>query len=101
MVKHVIVWQFNDELTDAEKTQLKADIKKRLLALVGVVPGLLDVTVETEPLETSNADWLLDCTLESFEALKGYAVHPAHVAVAKELILPNSKTRSCIDYEVK
>ncbi len=100
MVKHVILWQFNDELTAEEKANLKAEIKERLHALVGVVPGLVEVIVETEPLETSNADWLLDCTLESFEALKGYAVHPDHVAVAKELILPNSKTRVCMDYEV-
>lgn len=100
MVKHVIIWQFNEELSEAEKTQLKADIKERLLALVGVVPGLLEMKVETEPLETSNTDWMLDATLEDFEALKGYAVHPAHVAVAKELILPNNKTRSCMDYEI-
>ena len=100
MVKHVILWQFNDELSEQEKTELKATIKKELLALVGVVPGLLDITVNTEPLETSNADWMLDCTLESFEALKGYATHPAHVAVAKNYILPNSKTRICMDYEV-
>lgn len=100
MVKHVILWQFNDELSAEEKEQLKADIKKRLEALVGVVPGLREVIVETDPLETSNADWLLDCTLDDEDSLKGYAVHPAHVAVAKELILPNSKTRVCMDYEV-
>ena len=100
MVKHVILWQFNEELSTEEKEQLKANIKERLEALVGVVPGLRDVTVETKPMETSNADWLLDCTLDDEDALKGYAVHPAHVAVAKELILPNSKTRVCMDYEV-
>ena len=28
---------------------------------------------------------------------KGYAVHPAHVAVAKEKVVPYTKTRTCMD----
>ena len=42
---------------------------------------------------------MLDSTLESAEALKGYAVHPAHVAVANGKVRPYVKVRSCIDYE--
>lgn len=34
------------------------------------------------------------------EALKGYAVHPAHVAVADGKVRPHTKTRVCMDYEV-
>ena len=51
-------------------------------------------------LPTSNADVMLDTTLESFEALKGYAMHPAHVAVADGKVRPYTKTRVCLDYEV-
>ena len=35
---------------------------------------------------------MLDTTLESFEALKSYAVHPAHVAVADGKVRPYTKT---------
>ena len=43
---------------------------------------------------------MLDSTLESFDALKGYAVHPDHVAVADGKVRPNVKSRVCMDYEV-
>ena len=96
MVKHIILWQLKDELSDAEKAAVKAGIKEGLEGLVGKVPGLLEVHVNI----MSNADVMLDTTLESFEALKGYAVHPAHVAVADGKVRPYTKTRVCMDYEV-
>ena len=47
----------------------------------------------------SNADMMLDSTLESPEALKGYAVHPEHVEVANTKIKPFACVRTCLDYE--
>ena len=91
MVKHIILWQLKDELSDAEKAAVKAGIKEGLEGLVGKVPGLLEVHVNINGLPTSNADVMLDTTLESFEALKGYAVHPAHVAVADGKVRPSPR----------
>ena len=88
MVKHIILWQLKDEFSAEEKAAIKADIKAGLEGLVGKVPGLLEVTVNINGLPTSNADLMLDTTLESYEALKGYAVHPAHVAVADGKVRP-------------
>ena len=98
MVKHVLLWQFKDEMSDAEKTAAKAKMKKELEALVGVVPGLLSLRVITEPLETSNADVMLDSKMTDFEALRGYIVHPAHVAAAT-FVRSVVKSRVCMDYE--
>ena len=100
MVKHVILWQLKDELSAEQKNTVKAEIKKGLEGLAGKVPGLVDIKVNINGLPTSNADLMLDSTLESFEALKGYAVHPAHVAVADGVVRPNTKLRVCLDYEV-
>ena len=100
MVKHVILWTLNPELSEEEKAKVKAEIKAGLEGLVGKVPGLLDVKVHIDGrLASSNADVMLDSTLESEEALKGYAVHPAHVAVADGVVRPNTKLRVCLDYE--
>ncbi len=101
MVKHIILWQLKDELVGEEKAKVKAGIKEGLEGLVGQVPGLLSVHVQTEGLESSNADVMLDTTLESAEALKGYAGHPAHVAVANSKVRPFTKTRVCMDFEVE
>jgi hypothetical protein len=100
MVKHIILWQLKDELSAAEKAEIKANIKTGLEGLAGQIPGLVEVHVNINGLPTSNADVMLDTTLESFEALKGYAVHPAHVAVADGKVRPYTKTRVCLDYEV-
>ena len=100
MVKHVILWQLKDELTAEEKQKVKAEIKAGLEGLAGQIPGLTSIHVQTEGLASSNADLMLDSTLESEEALKGYAVHPAHVAVADGVVRPNAKTRVCMDFEV-
>ena len=100
MVKHIILWQLKDELSQAERTKAKNEIKNGLEALKGVVPGLKEIKVNINPLETSNADVMLDSTMESFEALKGYAVHPEHVKVAQGIVKPNVKLRVCMDYEI-
>ena len=77
-----------------------AVIKEGLEGLKGIVPGLIEIKVQTEKLASSNADVLLDSTLESEDALKGYALHPAHVKVADTKVRPFTKSRVCIDYEV-
>ena len=99
MVKHIILWQLRDELSPAEKAAAKAAIKAGLEGLDGVVPGLLSIQVHTEGLTSSTADLMLDSAFESADALKGYSVHPAHVAVADGCVRPNVKTRLCLDFE--
>ena len=100
MVKHVILWTLKDELSADEKQQVKAGIKSGLEGLQGKIPGMTEIHVYTNGLETSNADLMLDSTFESFDALKGYAVHPDHVAVADGAVRPYTKLRSCLDFEV-
>ena len=100
MVKHIILWTLNPELSETEKQSVKAGIKAGLEGLVGKVPGLLEVKVNVDGrLDTSNCDVMLDSTLESVEALKGYAVHPEHVAVANTKVRPYTVQRTCLDFE--
>ena len=101
MVKHIILWTLRPELSAEEKRERSLAIKQGLEGLKGQVPGLLDIHVQIDGrLETSNADIMLDSTLDSFESLKGYAVHPAHVAVANGVVRPYTEVRTCLDFEV-
>ena len=102
MVKHIILWTLNPELSEEEKNTVKAGIKAGLEGLVGKVPGLLEVKVNISGrLESSNADVMLDSTLESEEALKDYAKHPEHVAVANTKVRPYTVQRACLDFEIE
>ena len=84
MVKHIILWTLNPELSEVEKKAVKAGIKEGLEGLVGKVPGLIDVKVQ----------------IDGRLALKSYAKHPAHVAVADTKVRPYTVQRSCLDFEI-
>ena len=99
MVKHVILWTLKEEYSEAQKEQIKAEIKAGLEGLKGQIPGLLDIKVVTNGLASSNADLMLDSSFENEDALKGYAVHPAHVAVADGKVRPHTASRVCLDFE--
>lgn len=99
MVKHVILWKLKEELQGEEKAKVVTGIKENLEALDGKIPGMISIHVQaTELLASSNADVMLDSSFENEEALKGYAVHPAHVAVADTYVRPFTQTRLCLDY---
>ncbi len=100
MVKHVILWTLKDEYSDAQKADIKAGIKEGLEGLKGQIPGLAEIKVNTEPLTSSNCDLMLDSLFEDEAALKTYATHPAHVAVADGKVRPHTASRVCMDYEI-
>ena len=99
MVKHVILWNLKDELVGEERENVKKGIKEGLEGLKGKIPGLLEIKVNIEPLASSNCDVMLDSSFEDETSLKGYAVHPEHVAVADGKVRPYTKSRVCMDYE--
>ena len=99
MVKHVIIWDFKDELTAEQKKEAAARMKEGLEGLKGVVEGLVSIKVNTELLGTSNGDIMLDSEFEDEKALACYADHPAHVKV-KEYVHTVVKARKCVDYIV-
>ncbi len=100
MVKHVILWNLKDELTNEERDNVKKGIKEGLEGLKGKIPGLIEIKVNIDPLASSNCDVMLDSSFEDEASLKGYAVHPEHVAVADGKVRPFTKSRVCMDYEI-
>lgn len=100
MVKHVILWNLKEEFSQAEKEEIKKNIKAGIESLNGKIPSLIDIKVYTTGLASSTADLMLDSTFESEEALKNYAVHPDHVEVANTMVRPFTAKRSCLDFEI-
>lgn len=94
-MRHVIIWKLKDGLDDL--TAVKAGIKEGLEGLVGQVPGLLRVKVYTDGADPLMV--MLDSYLIDAAALKAYATHPAHVAVANAKVRPYTAARHCLDFE--
>ena len=100
MVRHVIVWTLKDEYGDLEKAEIKAGVKAGLEGLLGKVPGIVEIKVNTDKLDSSSGDMMLDSLFENAQALKDYSVNPLHVEVANTKVRPFVKIRSSFDYEV-
>ena len=98
MVKHIILWKLKEEYSREQADEIKLGIKEGLEGLKGQIPGLVDIRVYTEGLASSNMDLMLDSVFENEEALKNYATHPAHVAVADGKVRPHTVIRSCMDF---
>lgn len=98
MVKHIVLWNFKEELSEQEKKEAAARIKKELEAVKEQVSGVISIDVVTDSLASSNKDIGLISVFENEEALKNYQVHPAHVA-AGGYIKTVTEGRTCLDYE--
>ncbi|MFQ5345089.1 MAG: Dabb family protein [Mariprofundus sp.] len=92
MVKHIVMWKLKSK-TDA------ADIKTRLEALAGKIPGLLKIEAGIDFLESEqSADLVLCVELENKQALEVYRSHPEHQAIVP-VIKAAAISRTVIDYE--
>ena len=100
MVRHVILWTLKKEYSSQQREELKKSIKVGIETLNGKIPGLLGITVYTNPFETSNMELMLDASFESKAALDAYDVHPIHVAVANTFFFPFMDKFSIMDFEV-
>lgn len=98
MVNHIVLWNFKEEMTDAEKKAAASRMKKELEAVKEQVPGTVSIRVVTDGLSSSNKDVGLVSVFDTEEALKAYQVHPAHVA-AGTFIKTVTTGRTCLDYE--
>ncbi len=100
MIKHIVMWTFADDAQGADKAVNLQIARDRIAALIGVVPGIrtLEPVIPIDPFEHSH-DLVLYSEFDSADALRAYATHPDHVAVAA-FIKAVSTTRICVDYEV-
>ncbi|MDQ7000115.1 MAG: Dabb family protein [Mariprofundus sp.] len=93
MVKHIVMWTLRDKADAVE-------IKTRLEDLAGKIPGLLNIEVGIDFLESEqSADVVLVAELEDRDALQTYQVHPAHQAVVP-LVKAAAVARTVVDYEL-
>ena len=83
MVRHIVLWSLEGNLTKQEKKETAEKIKELLEPIKEKVPGAVKVEVIINELDSSNRDVALISEFTDTEALAAYQVHPDHLA-AKE-----------------
>jgi len=97
MVTHIVMWNYLETLSGAEKQEAGRKMKEVLEPLKDVIPGVLSLKVIINELPGSNRDVMLYGEYESAEALKHYTNHPAHVEAGK-YIRSVTCNRACLDF---
>jgi Stress responsive A/B Barrel Domain. len=98
MVRHIVAWNYAEGFTEQENQKNAEAIKKELENLKNLINGIVSIQVLISPVDTSDADIMLDCVFESETALKAYTIHPEHVRVGTNFVKPSVKNRKCIDF---
>ncbi|MDP4586394.1 MAG: Dabb family protein [Microbacteriaceae bacterium] len=81
MIQHNVVWKLVEQST-SERSAVLTRFAAELGALVGVVPGLVSVSLTPDVGENpNNFDVSLITIHESRAALATYQSHPDHVAI--------------------
>jgi len=99
VIKHIVMWRFADHAEGADKATNLQIVRDRLAALDGLVPGLRKLEPVIPDALEHDYDLVLYSEFDSVEALKAYAVHPDHQAVAGFIAKVRTE-RACVDYEV-
>ncbi len=98
MIRHVVMWNYDDECSPVENRENAIKIKSGLEDLRYAVEGVVSLNVYIDPLDSSNADIMLDSLFVDAEALAAYQEHPKHQRLAA-FLRDCTTNRMCLDYE--
>lgn len=98
MVRHIVSYNYGEGFTEEENRANAAKMKEELEALKGVIDGLVSIQLLTQPLDSAEADLMIDSVLVDEAALKAYMIHPEHVRVANNYVRPYISNRKCLDF---
>lgn len=98
MVRHIVSWNFKEEIPEEKRAEIRETLAAAFPTLVGKIPGLLNVSVGMPPLGSSNCDLALYCEMEEEKDLAVYRDHSEHQKIAK-IVRANCEGRRCVDLE--
>jgi Stress responsive A/B Barrel Domain len=99
VIRHLVMWRLKDQARPIGELRNAPLIERSLESMRNGIPGLLKVEIAINRNPSPDAaDLLLISEFESWEALRGYEVHPLHEEFRK-LIGPLRTERRVVDYE--
>lgn len=98
MIHHIVMFKFRRDVPIETRRTARETFKKGIEALPAVIPFIRSVRVGFNV--NGDESWDI-CLVSSFDTLadaKAYGAHPAHKAVAGEL-MRHIAERACTDFE--
>ncbi len=100
MIKHIVLWKLKETAEGRSAVENALEIKRRLEALNGRIPGMLRLEVGMDfSKEDASYDVALYSEFASRAALDVYQSHPLHEEV-KEFVIAVRLERRLVDYEI-
>ena len=100
MIRHVVVWRFQEAAQGASKAENLRQAKSKFEVLSGEVPGFVSFSVGINEADSPEAsDLALVADFESWDALRAYQDHPAHRRLV-EFLRSVRTERRVADWEV-
>jgi len=91
------MFRFREDVNEETRRLAREKFKQGIEALPAIIPVLRDVHVDFNINKAEQWDICLVATLSTLEDVATYSGHPAHKAVASEL-MKNIEERACVDF---
>jgi len=100
MFRHVVMWNYKEDLTAEENKANATKMKQGFEGLGKHIPEVVDIKLIVNEHPKSNRDIMLDSTFVDEAGFEAYKKHPEHekMAVITRAALQD---RVCVDYIVE
>ena len=100
MIRHVVMWRFEEFAEGKTRQQNMEYIRDRLMALLPIIPEIKKMEIGFDVLHSDMSyDMILITEFDSMDTLSYYKNHPDHVAVGT-FMKPVRAARACVDFEI-
>jgi hypothetical protein len=97
MIHHVVLFRFNEGVTEAQEAEAGAALE----GLASRIPEIRGLAFGRNQAPSAGEwPWVLVVRLDDMEAVQHYAEHPAHVDVVQRVLAPIRAARLAVDVEV-
>lgn len=98
MIHHIVMFRFRDEVPQNTRILAQNAFKKGIEALPQTIPFIRSISVGININKDEKWHICLASTFDTLDDVKTYSAHPAHKAVAIEL-MKYIEQRACVDFE--
>ncbi len=97
-MKHIVMFKFRTDVPEEVRLSARQAFKEGIERLPETIPFIQSVHVGFNVNSNETWDICLDSTFATLDEVKAYGAHPAHKAVAMQLMQYIGE-RACVDFE--